>query len=280
MDLPVITIVMPSYNQAKYIEESILSILEQGYSNLEFILLDGGSTDGSVEIIKKYDAQLSYWHSKPDGGQTDALMQGFSMATGDLMGWINSDDVLLPGALNNVASAYAANPKVGIYFGDYLLIDGNGQIIQCKRVPHSGIHWFAKHGHWAFNSTGVLFSKKAYEAVGGLHKELYFVMDADLYMRMLLKGISYYHLGSYHAAFRRHEGAKTVDGLSDSRKEHYYAAKKYWPAEVEKGRRQKRWHYLYQLFQIANGNVKMYLDTRRGRGENWKNWSSRIINDK
>ena len=93
--IPKISIVMPSYNQAEYIEESILSVLNQNYPNLELIVLDGGSTDGSEEIIKKYESKLSYWHSRKNKGQTDALIQGFKRATGDLLGWLNSDDILV-----------------------------------------------------------------------------------------------------------------------------------------------------------------------------------------
>src|SRR3989339_415746 len=110
---PRITVVMPSFNQARYIEESIQSVLDQMYPNLEFIILDGGSTDGSQEIIERYADRLTYWHSQPDKGQTDALIMGFDRSTGDLIGWVNSDDVLLPGCLHTIADAFVARPECG-----------------------------------------------------------------------------------------------------------------------------------------------------------------------
>lgn len=105
-DWPCITIIMPSLNQSRYIEESIQSILDQNYPELELLILDGGSTDGSQEIIRRYSDHLAYWHSRPDKGQTDALIQVFSRATGELMGWLNSDDILLPEALFQIIQAY------------------------------------------------------------------------------------------------------------------------------------------------------------------------------
>lgn len=267
---PRITIIMPSFNQAAFIEEAIQSVLAQKYPNLEFIILDGGSTDGSKEIIERYSNYLTYWYSKPDNGQTDALIQGFQRATGELLGWVNSDDILMPNTLQNAAFLYNKNPNIGILFGDYVLIDEYSMIRQCKRVPKKGVSWFAEHGYWVFNSTGALFSRKAYEMVGGLHPDLYYVMDADLYMRMLFKRVRYKHLGCYVGGFRRYKGAKTFDGLRNSRLEHLRAGEKYWPAGIAEKRKQIRWQFLYWVFQALNGNMKMFYDTIILRGKHWK----------
>ncbi len=124
-NLPRITIVMPSYNQSQYIEESIQSILDQDYPSLEFMILDGGSSDGSQEIIQRYARHLAFWQSQPDKGQTDALIQGFERATGDLLGWVNSDDVLLPGALQSIAQAYGSHPECGLFGGNIVTIDSS-----------------------------------------------------------------------------------------------------------------------------------------------------------
>ena len=267
---PRISVVMPSYNQVRYIEEAIKSILDQGYPNLDFIILDGGSTDGSVEIIQKYENQLSYWRSRPDNGQTSALIDGFKLAKGELMGWVNSDDILLPNALEIMSSAYLANPEVELLFGNFFLINEMGSITRCQRVPQSRIEWFAKRGHWVFNGTGAFFSKRAYDEIGGLNSDLSYVMDADLYVRMINNGIKYKHVGDYISAFRRHNEAKTVYDAQKSKSEHLYAAMKYWPPDAAKGRKQRRWRYLYWAFQILNGNLKMYLDKMRMRGKHWR----------
>src|SRR5688500_5767577 len=103
---PLVTIVTPSFNQAPYLEATIQSVLSQNYPNLEYIIVDGGSTDGSVEIIKRYSGRLAYWVSEPDGGQAEAINKGVARSTGSLVGWLNSDDLLLPGALRRLAEAH------------------------------------------------------------------------------------------------------------------------------------------------------------------------------
>jgi glycosyltransferase involved in cell wall biosynthesis len=117
--------VTPSYNQARFLEQTILSVLNQGYPNLEYIIMDGGSTDSSVEIIKNYEKWLTYWVSEPDRGQSHAINKGFSKASGEIYTWLNSDDYLLKDALRNVAVAYYAAPKAGAWVGGCLEADEN-----------------------------------------------------------------------------------------------------------------------------------------------------------
>ena len=122
-DFPRITVVTPSFNQAAYLERTICSVLDQGYPNLEYIIVDGGSTDGSVDIIRRYADRLSWWVSEPDRGQTDALNKGLRRATGEWVAWQNSDDIYYPGAFHDLSAAAARHPRVGLVIGDMMLID-------------------------------------------------------------------------------------------------------------------------------------------------------------
>ena len=123
---PKISIVTPSFNQVQFIEETIRSVILQNYPNLEYIIIDGGSTDGSVEIIKKYEKYLTYWVSEPDSGQSEAINKGWKIATGDIIAWLNSDDMYMPYALSTIASMYAANPDKIIFQGSCNNIDIEG----------------------------------------------------------------------------------------------------------------------------------------------------------
>lgn len=266
---PKISVIMPSLNQRQYIEEAIVSVLEQNYANLEFIILDAASTDGTLDIIKKYSDYLAYWQSKSDNGQTDALIEGFRRSSGELLCWVNSDDILLPNTFHSVVSTYKEHSGAGIFYGDYVLIDSLGRIQKCKRVPRKRIEWFANRGYWVFNSTGTVFTRKAYNIVGGLNGELNYVMDADLFMRMILNGVRCRHVAAYVGGFRRHEDAKTVSGFRDSRQEYLKTANKYWPKDVAANRNQRRWKVMYWLYQMINGNVRMFFDTLMYRSKYW-----------
>src|SRR5258706_15191827 len=124
--LPRITIVTPSYNQAQYVDATIRSVLEQGYPNLEYIVVDGASTDGSAEVIRRHADRLAWWVSEKDGGQSAALAKGFARATGDVLAWLNSDDLYLPGTLATVARVFPPEPDVGFIYGSRVVIDPGG----------------------------------------------------------------------------------------------------------------------------------------------------------
>jgi glycosyltransferase involved in cell wall biosynthesis len=127
---PKISIVTPSFNQGTFLEKTIQSVLSQDYSNLEYIIIDGGSTDNSVEIIKKYAERLSYWVSKPDAGQSDAINKGFRKASGDICAWINSDDVYYPGVLTMIAASFEEHPSVDLLYGYHNDVNEKDEVIR------------------------------------------------------------------------------------------------------------------------------------------------------
>jgi glycosyltransferase involved in cell wall biosynthesis len=270
MPPPRITIVMPSFNQGEYLEEAMRSILDQGYVNLEFMVLDGGSRDNSSAIIEKYAHRLAYWQSRPDGGQSDALAQGFARATGDLWGWINSDDALLPGALDAIGRAAQVCPAAGLYGGNYMLMDQAGRVTRCKRHP-ANAGWFAGRGIFAFNPPGSFFRPRYYQAVGGVRRDLHFAMDNDLYFRMIAQGAMYVHVDRYLSVFRQHAAQKPTVHRQAAAAEMARLCREEWPQPLSRYARQRRWRWLYRAWQTLNGNyLRMALDTLKLKGRRWQ----------
>jgi glycosyltransferase involved in cell wall biosynthesis len=269
--LPKITLVMPSYNQAAYLETAICSVLEQHYPNLEFMIMDGGSSDSSLDIIKRYSSHLSYWISQPDEGQADALKQGLARATGVFLGWLNSDDVLLPGALKQIAQANQAHPEGSIFAGNILWIDQNDHIIRCKRHPSSA-DFFSRRGVFIIAQPGSFFKRADYEAVGGINSSLRYVMDADLYIRLLANGSRHVHLNTWQAAFRLQSVSKTVSESVRFAEEYEQTRIHDWPSM----RPSQTWKLLYKGWQIINGNfIRMGFETMFAHGKKWQDWVNR-----
>lgn len=182
MQWPKISIVTPCYNHVIFIEETIKSVIDQKYPNLEFIIIDGGSTDGSAEIIKRYQDHLFYWVSEADEGQTDALVKGFKKSTGDILGWLCSDDLLEPGALREVAEFFSKNPAAMAVYGDSYWIGANGELLRPKKEHHfSKFIWLYHENYLPQPST--FWRREIYDEVGGLDPRFDLAMDADLWIR-------------------------------------------------------------------------------------------------
>ncbi|HWQ12466.1 MAG TPA: glycosyltransferase family 2 protein [Roseiflexaceae bacterium] len=207
---PRITVVTPSFNQAQFLEETIRSVLLQGYPNLEYMVIDGGSTDGSAAIIERYAPWLSFWVSERDRGQAHAINKGFDRATGDLVGWINSDDLLLPGALARVAAAHHTAPDA-LILGDVNEIDERGQL-RCH-YRQANVSFATLFRTWEraciWSQPGTFVPLALHRAVGPLDERLRFVFDLDWMLRLLLCApVRYLHVPI--ASFRLHGGSKTV----------------------------------------------------------------------
>ncbi len=214
---PKISIVTPSFNQGRYLEETIRSVLLQGYPNLEYIVIDGGSTDESVEIIKKYEPWLSYWVSEADSGQSEAINKGFSMATGDWFGWLNSDDLYMPGALLSLAGAVNSENNLDWVVGMTTLGDENCRGIGEFRPRFDASCWqqavcMRNAEGMALPQPSSFWSKEAWRAAGPLDTSLNYAMDYDFWCHLARCGFRPFLVQESWATFRQHVGAKTTGG--------------------------------------------------------------------
>lgn len=205
---PLVSIITPSFNQARYLEETILSVLEQNYPNIEYWIIDGGSADGSVDIIRKYEHRLAGWVSEKDRGQTDAINKGFGRATGQILAWINSDDTYEPGAIKAAVEHLQAHPETGLVYGDCNYIDGESRVL--GRFPAAQTDYRRlRQGYVHIPQQASFFRADLWKQVGPLDPSFYFAMDYDLWVR-LAKLAPFDYEPKLWANFRLHADAKTI----------------------------------------------------------------------
>ncbi len=251
---PKISIVTPSFNQAEFLEYTIRSVLDQGYPNIEYIIMDGGSTDGSREIIEKYSDRLAYWQSAPDNGQASAIFQGFEKSTGEILAWINSDDYYLPGALFSVAEQFIRDPGTRWLVGDGIYVDQEGKTLfyQNKYPPIT-----FKTMYFSYNlvmQPATFWKRDLFFSTGGYDRTLRFSFDYDLFLKFS-RVTRPRRLKKILAAFRLHAGSKTMTILDVS---HYESQKirSQYENEMDLSFMEKA---LYPVFKFLYPKIAFFL---------------------
>lgn len=220
-NIPKITIVTPSFNQADFLEATIQSVLSQSYPNLEYIIVDGGSTDGSVEIIKRYEEYITWWVSEPDRGQSHAINKGLERATGEIFNWVNSDDLLAPGALMDVAYFFLSNPNINLLCGYFTSFSEKGYTVKRRMKIYRNLEKTLVYGH--VSPCSMFWKLDALKTLGSFDERLNYCMDLELWYRYLFKfGIKKFAFVENNLAFfRQHEESKTIKFRSKFYTERY-----------------------------------------------------------
>lgn len=207
-----ISVVTPSFNMASYLEETIISVLENLGPDDEYFIIDGGSTDGSVDIIRRYKSRLTGWVSESDAGYADAIAKGFDRASGDIFCWLNCSDVYLSGALD--AARHLLSADLDMIFGDDFYIDCAGNVLSYSRGWVPSLRTATLYGGWTPLQDACFWRRSLYRQVGGIDRSLKFAADYDLFMRMALAGRAAYVPLAF-SAFRQHPGQKSISGLAE-----------------------------------------------------------------
>lgn len=205
---PTISIVTPSYQQGQFIEQAIDSVCAQNYPGTEHIVFDGGSSDGTVDILRRRHNDLGLWVSERDNGQSHALNKGFQRATGEIVGWLNADDYYTSGTFSKVARVFSEHPEIDVIYGDYDWVDGHGALItHRKEIPFDlNILIFV---FCYIPTTTTFFRRRLLNQVHGIDETLRYVMDLDFFIRLAISGARFYHLAETLAAFRWHGESKS-----------------------------------------------------------------------
>lgn len=209
--LPFVSIVTPSYNSMPYLEENIRSVLNQSYPDIEHIIIDGGSTDGSIDILKSY-SHLN-WVSEKDNGQSHALNKGFRRATGEIIGWLNSDDTYNPGAIESTVVFFYENPDIDLLFTDINIIDGNSKIIGLSKGGEFDLQRILTFN--MIKQPSLFMRRNVIDELSGVNEELHYVMDQELWLRAGIKGFKFFYLKEAEFAnFRLIPGTKSFESAT------------------------------------------------------------------
>ncbi|MGA3080475.1 MAG: glycosyltransferase family 2 protein [Terracidiphilus sp.] len=223
---PKISVVVPSFNQAKYLELTLRSIVDQNYPNLELIVIDGGSSDESPEIIRNYERYMKFWCSEPDGGQTQGIIKGFSHATGEILCFLNSDDLFEPGALREAGEYFSLHPGVDAVYGDALWIDALGNVLRPqKEIPFSRFLMLYTHNY--IPGMSMFWRRTIYDRAGGLNPAFQLAFDTDLWLRFSEHG-KIKHVARQWSRMRFYPEQKNRRLRAQSDREDMVIRSRYW----------------------------------------------------
>jgi len=265
--LPRISVVMPSFNQGSFIEAAIRSVLLQGYEDLELIVVDGGSTDETVEILRKYEPWLTFWVSEPDAGQADALYKGFARSTGEVLAWLNSDDMYCPGALDAVGLCYRQHPDSGLVYGDCEVIDAEGVVTDTIRGEAGDLERLLTRN--IVPQPSAFFSRRAFDRAGGIDSGLHFIMDYELWIRMMLRGEVFRYLPVCLSRFRWYRVSKSGSYSTQFGYEYLSLLRRLLEEQTDERLRRTRlpaFHYAFTMIMACNGQGADDEDIQRALG--------------
>src|SRR3981081_3138601 len=221
---PLISIVTPSFNQARFIGDALESVRLQNNENCEHLVIDGMSTDGTVDLLRNQTAtakrQTMYWISEKDTGQSEALNKGFRRAKGEIIGWLNSDDRYRIGSFDHIVQAFEENPKVDIFYGDYVMVDETGKVLKIRREIEFNAFILLYHRILYIPTTATFFRRRIFEEGNGLDESLQYAMDLEFFIRLSGRGYRFRHIPQLLADFRMQPNSKTCSFPELQRAEH------------------------------------------------------------
>jgi glycosyltransferase involved in cell wall biosynthesis len=230
-DLPKISVVVPSFNQAKYLDLTLRSILDQNYPGLELIVIDGGSKDGSANIIREYEQHMKFWCSEPDGGQTQGIIKGFSHATGEILCFLNSDDLFEPGVLQDVGQYFIQHPDADAVYGNTMWIDFEGKAIRPqKEIPFNRFIYLYTYNY--IPGMSMFWRRTIYDRAGGLNPDFQLAFDTDLWIRMSNHHGKIKHVARQWSRMRFYPEQKTQRLLAVALRENMLIRSRYWKGQV------------------------------------------------